>query len=70
MSGDRVGDKLGRADAKLASFSEVGVRFNRGEKLIRSIDKIRRQSDTGRVSHDRKQSLARSRVVEALDCRS
>ena len=70
MSGDRIRYELRRPDAKLASFAEIGARFDRGEKLVHLIDEIRRQSHAGCVSHNREQALSRSRVVEPLDCRS
>ena len=70
MSSDRVRNKLWRANTKFAPFPEIRARFNRGEKLLYSIDKLRRQSHPGCVSHDREQALAGARVVEPLDCRS
>ena len=68
MFSDRVRDKLRRADTKLAAFSKIGARFNRGEKLVHSIDQLRRQSHTDCVARDREETLACSRIVEPLDC--
>ena len=52
MSGNRICYELWSPDTKLASFPEIGAPFDRGKKLIGSINEIRGQSHTGCVSHD------------------
>ena len=63
-------NELGVTDAIFAAFLEIAFRFNRGEELLRVIDQFSREPYALRIARHGEQTLARSGVVEPLNCRS
>src|SRR5206468_2786248 len=63
---DRIRNKIDIADTKLAAFTKIRSRFDRGEKFIDVINQFRREPDTDRIADYGEQSFARPRIIEPL----